>query len=289
VKAHLLAKTMAEGNILAESSYSYCPQADYSNAQASGSSSSRSSDGSCEDGDWTVQTNMDSDSSSDEEGGIFFGQHTEAESRFLAKLSGVSPSPSPPKPKCKRRQSRLVSRLRRDSTEFHRRNTMVFPIQKFDEEDNEEENDLSRMEDSKIQERYQQEVSLLQISPSAFRSPHSSFVTSRRMDKASTARRLTPSPTKFQQPEPEASDSSSESDAALDSGNEESDKENSFMPGEVAGESEGIEEEASMVITMGMSGLDLEFAQTDGEPLRCGTRDSADSRSRPRPWWDEAV
>jgi hypothetical protein len=280
---------MAEGIMLAESAHSYRLQADNSNAQASSSSSSSSPDGSFEDGNRTIQTDLDSDSSSDEEDGIFFGQHTDAESRFLAKLSGVSSSPSPPKPKYKRRQSRLVSRLRRDSTEFHRRNTMVFPIRKIDEEDNEEENDLSRMEDSKIQERYQQEVSLLQISPSAFMSPHSSFVTSRRTDKASNARRLTPSPTKIQQPEPEASDSSSESDVGSDSGNSESDKENSFMPGEVAGESEGIEEEASMVITMGMSGLDLEFAQTDGEHLRCGTRDSADLRSRPRPWWDDAV
>lgn len=118
-------------------------------------------------------------SSSDEEKeeeGVFFGSHTDAESRFLAKLSGTSPAcsaaSSPCTPKANRRQSRLVARLRKDSTEFHRRKTMIFPIPEAHDEglDRSHARPPPSM-DRSLQDRYQQEISVLQISPSAFASP----------------------------------------------------------------------------------------------------------------------
>lgn len=104
-----------------------------------------------------------------EEEGVFLGTRTDAESRFLAQLSKPSETPSPPKAvtKCRRRQSRLVSRLRKDSTEFHRRATMVFPIAEHQDEDDDGDD---RLLDGMMQERYQREVSVLQISPSVLAS-----------------------------------------------------------------------------------------------------------------------
>jgi hypothetical protein len=139
---------------------------EYPTASSSASSSSSSISNEMEgDGDRTLDLGDSSESSSDEEeGGIFFGTHTDAEALFLAKLSAESSSGQPSTPPHKRRQSRLVSMIRRDSTEFNRRKTMVFPIL------GEEEEEKERSSDDRIQERYQREVSLLQISPSAFTS-----------------------------------------------------------------------------------------------------------------------
>lgn len=127
-------------------------------------------------GDHTIELNDSSSScsssaegeSDDEDEGVFFGKHSEAESRFLAKVSNVSPvaSPSPPS-RGSRRQSRLVSRIRRDSTEFHRRNTMLFTQPAIDDD----EDDDQQGEDS-MQERYQREISVLRISPSVLASTH---------------------------------------------------------------------------------------------------------------------
>lgn len=113
--------------------------------------------------DMSSCTSSSDDSDDDEDGGVFFGKHSEAESRFLANVSRTTPRPSPSPPsKRNRRQSRLVSRLRKDSTEFHRRKTILHLPVPVDEDDQQEEDDM--------QERYQREISVLQISPSVLAS-----------------------------------------------------------------------------------------------------------------------
>jgi hypothetical protein len=240
------------------------------------STSSNSPSASDQEADQTIDAGSDSDSSSDDDAGIFFGQRTDAESCFLAKLSGSStpsPSPSPSTPNCKRRQSRLVSRLRRDSTEFHRRKTMLFPMpvhdHAVDNEDEEEENDESRMTDRKMKERYQQEVSPSQVSPSALASTASpgfaSLVSPTRLQNAFSGLCIAPSPTyKTPNQESEASDASSESDGSSDSGQSESDKENA---GIAAGMTEGangdLDQSFDFSISLGTTDQDNHFAMAD--------------------------
>lgn len=242
-------------------------------ASTSSSSSSTSPSASDQEADQTIDDVNDSDSSSEDEAGIFFGQHTDAESRFLAKLSGSS-TPSPSTPKCKRRQSRLVSRLRRDSTEFHRRKTMVFPIHgrsedEEDQENNEEEKDEPRMSDRKMKERYQQEVLVSQISSSALafdRSPlPGSMASPARMSYAFLGMCRASSPSMKQQPQSSgSSDTSSESDELSESGRSGSDKENVGMTHETACEvDDGLARSFDHSISLGARDQDIDFALAD--------------------------
>ena len=242
-----------------------------SNPSASSSSLSQEAN---MDADRTADFNDSSDGSSEEEGGIFFGSHTDAESRFLAKLSGQPSEPSPPPQK--RRQSRLVSMLRRDSTEFNRRKTMVYPLPEMEEEEKE------RSSDDRIQDRYQQEISLLQLSPSALRqtSPEASR---NPLLNAFASMHLAPSTTV--KPTDEVSES--DSDISSDSGHSESDKENMEVPVEDSGEQ--VEEQhpdlLELSVTRGMrDSVEDEF--TNGEFI---TLVATDIRHRARPWWHEVV
>jgi hypothetical protein len=225
------------------------------------------------DADRTADFDDGSDDSSEEEGGIFFGTHTDAESRFLAKLSGRPSDPSPQSQK--RRQSRLVSMLRRDSTEFNRRKTMVYPV--MEEEEN------ARSSDDRIQDRYQQEISLLRISPSAFRPDlqTSPEATRNPLLNAFASMHLAPSTTLKDEV------SESDSDVSSESGHSESDKENMEVPAENNAEVE--EQHPDMLgldITRGMQVSPEEDEFTKGTFL---TLDRAEIRYRARPWWHEVV
>lgn len=168
-----------------------------------------------------------SDDSDDDDGGVFFGKHSEAESRFLANISRTAPprSPSPPS-KRSRRQSRLVSRLRKDSTEFHRRKTVLLapPV----EEDGEQQGEQS------MQERYQREISILQISPSVLASARKSSPISPSRSLCTILDHLHVSGSRSQDAGSESGSSSTDdfSDCSVDSsdGNADSDKENVQCP-----------------------------------------------------------
>jgi hypothetical protein len=238
---------------------------DHSTASSSSSSSSSTSSIANqlqEDGDRTLDLG-DSSESDEEEGGIFFGTHTDAESLFLAKLSAGSPSGQPATPPHKRRQSRLVSMIRRDSTEFNRRKTMVFPIL------GEEEEEKERSSDDRIQERYQREVSLLQISPSAFTSElQTSPGPSRNpLLNAFASMHIAPSP-RFKQSDEVSESGSSESEISSESGHSDSDKENIEVPpgsenGEVA--EEDFLDSLGLDVTRGMRFSAVDFHIATGE------------------------
>jgi hypothetical protein len=239
---------------------------DHSIASSSSSSSSSSIISEPQqDGDRTLDMGDSSDSSSDEEeGGIFFGTHTDAESLYLAKLSAASPPRQSTPPSHKRRQSRLVSMIRRDSTEFNRRKTMVFPILELGDEEEKE-----RSWDDRIQERYQQEISLLQISPSAFASerPTSPGASRNPLLNAFASMHIAPSPTLKQSDEVSDSDSS-ESDISSESGHSESDKENvEVPPGSETGEraEEDFMDLLGLDVTRGMRDAALDFEIAEGK------------------------
>ncbi|RXK41492.1 hypothetical protein M231_01200 [Tremella mesenterica] len=69
-------------------------------------------------------SHTDTDNSSDEEGGVYFGSHDPEEENHLAKLSSL-PSPLPPSPSNRPRLSRLTRVKKRDSREFLRRKTLL--------------------------------------------------------------------------------------------------------------------------------------------------------------------
>lgn len=161
------------------------------------------------------------ESDDDDEGGVFFGKHSEAESRFLANVSRTPPlqSPSPPS-KGSRRQSRLVSRLRKDSTEFHRRKTMLLAPPAIVDDEQQEEHSM--------RERYQREISVLQISPSVLTSVHHTPPTSPSRSLCATLEQLHVAAFPVQDASDESDSASSEdlSDCLTDSSNADSDKEN---------------------------------------------------------------
>ena len=236
-------------------------------SSSSSSSSSSISHQLEEDNDRTLDLGDSSESSSDdEEGGIFFGTHTDAESLFLAKLSAESTSGQPSTPPHKRRQSRLVSMIRRDSTEFNRRKTMVFPIL------GEEEEEKERSSDDRIQERYQREVSLLQISPSAFTTEtQTSPGPSRNPLLNAFASMHIASSLRFKQSDEVSETGSSESEMISESGHSDSDKENIEVPpgsenGELA--EEDFLGPLGIDVTRGMKELAVDFDIATGESIR---------------------
>lgn len=168
-----------------------------------------------------------SDDSDDDDGGVFFGKHSEAESRFLANISRTT-SPRPPSPPSKgsRRQSRLVSRLRKDSTEFHRRKTILAAPPRDDDGEQQEEHSM--------QERYQREISVMQISPSALASPRKSSPVSPSRSLCSILDHLHVAGSSTQDASSESGSSSTDdfSDCSVDSSdaNADSDKENVQCP-----------------------------------------------------------
>jgi hypothetical protein len=238
---------------------------EYPTASSSASSSSSSISNEMEgDGDRTLDLGDSSESSSDEEeGGIFFGTHTDAEALFLAKLSAESSSGQPSTPPHKRRQSRLVSMIRRDSTEFNRRKTMVFPIL------GEEEEEKERSSDDRIQERYQREVSLLQISPSAFTSDFQTSPGPSRnpLLNAFASMHIAPSP-RFKQPDEVSESGTTESEVSSESGHSDSDKENVEVPpgsenGELA--EEDFLDPSGMDVIRGIRDSAVDFDIATGE------------------------
>ena len=238
-----------------------------SSSSSLSSSSSSIADELQEHGDRTLDLGDSSESSSDEEeGGIFFGTHTDAESLFLAKLSAETSSSQPATPPHRRRQSRLVSMIRRDSTEFNRRKTMVFPIL------GEEEEEKERSSDDRIQERYQREVSVLQISPSAFTTEfHTSPGPSRNpLLNAFASMHIAPSP-RFKQSDEVSESDSSESEKMSENGHSDSDKENIEVPpgsenGELA--EEDFLGPLGIDVTRGMKELAVDFDIATGESIR---------------------
>jgi hypothetical protein len=238
---------------------------EYPTASSSASSSSSSVSNEMEEyGDNTLDLDDSSESSSDEEeGGIFFGTHTDAEALFLAKLSAESSSGQPSTPPHKRRQSRLVSMIRRDSTEFNRRKTMVFPIL------GEEEEEKERSSDDRIQERYQREVSLLQISPSAFTSEFQTSPGPSRnpLLNAFASMHIAPSP-RFKQPDEVSESGTTESEVSSESGHSDSDKENVEVPpgsenGDLA--EEDFLDHSGMDVTRGLRDSAVDFDIATGE------------------------
>jgi hypothetical protein len=236
-----------------------------SSSSYSSSSSSSISNELEEDGDRTFDLGDSSESSSsdEEEGGIFFGTHTDAEALFLAKLSAESSSGQPSTPPHKRRQSRLVSMIRRDSTEFNRRKTMVFPIL------GEEEEEKERSSDDRIQERYQREVSLLQISPSAFTSDFQTSPGPSRnpLLNAFASMHIAPS-ARFKQPDEVSESGTTESEIMSESGNSDSDKENVEVPpgsenGDLA--EEDFLDLSGMDVTRGLRDSAVDFDIATGE------------------------
>lgn len=237
-------------------------QLDHPTTSSASSSSSSISHELRGDPDRTIDVGDSSESSSDEEeGGIFFGTHTDAESLFLAKLSAGSPPHQPSTPLYKRRQSRLVSMIRRDSTEFNRRKTTIFPISEQGEEEKE------RCSDDRIQERYQREVSLLQISPSAFTSEvQTSPGPSRNpLLNAFASMHIAASP-RLKEADEVSEGDYSESEVMSESGHSDSDKENVELPpgsenGELA--EEDFLDMLPLDVTRGMrdSAIDFEIAE----------------------------
>jgi hypothetical protein len=155
--------------------------------------------------------------------------------------------------------------IRRDSTEFHRRKTMVFPLP----EDQDVEEEKSRSSDDSIQDRYHQEISLLNISPSTFATDlqFSPVASQNPMLNAFASMHALPSSRLKETDEVSESDST-ESDMSSENGHTESDKENMELPGP---ESDQQAEEDQMDslgldITRGMREIAIGEV-TDGKPL----------------------
>ena len=140
---------------------------------------------------------------------------------------------------------------------------MAFPILEHDGEEEKE-----RSSDDMIQERYQREVSLLQISPSAFTSESqvSPGASRNPLLNAFASMHIAPSPLKQSD---ELSDSdSTESEVSSESGHSDSDKENIEVPpasenGEQA--DEDFLESLGLDVTRGMRDSAVDFGSADGE------------------------
>ena len=140
---------------------------------------------------------------------------------------------------------------------------MAFPILEHDGEEEKE-----RSSDDMIQERYQREVSLLQISPSAFTSESqvSPGASRNPLLNAFASMHIAPSPLKQSD---ELSDSdSTESEASSESGHSDSDKENMEVPpaseiGEQA--EEDFLDSLGLDVTRGMRDSAVDFEIADGK------------------------
>ena len=140
---------------------------------------------------------------------------------------------------------------------------MVFPIL------GEEEEEKERSSDDRIQERYQREVSLLQISPSAFTTETQTSPGPSRnpLLNAFASMHIASSP-RFKQSDEVSETGSSESEMISESGHSDSDKENVEVPpgsenGELA--EEDFLDPLGVDVTRGMRESALDFDIATGE------------------------
>lgn len=143
---------------------------------------------------------------------------------------------------------------------------MVFPVL------GEEEEEKERSSDDRIQERYQREVSVLQISPSAFATEFRTSPGPSRnpLLNAFASMHIAPSP-RFKQSDEVSESDSSESEKMSENGHSDSDKENIEVPpgsenGELA--EEDFLGTLGIDVTRGMKDLAVDFDIATGESIR---------------------
>lgn len=181
----------------------------------------------------------DSETSSDEGEGVFFGTHSAGEASYLAKVSIASPLPLTTS---KERASRMSGRVKRDSREFHRRKTLCLSLGHNVEDDAEKvwEGGFYEKDSRTSQQPEEGETTSNLVD---------SLSTIRLEDSASPVRTTSPSPS-----------CAGESSYGGSSEGEDSDKENTIHPHAAVDEEEVGEEQGCdyLPITLGMQTQDTE-------------------------------